>query len=354
MSKIAQLVNDRIYVLRRLVPILSFIIPILTLYYIHPKSFEGDPTWEGNWQGRFFYFFFLWLALLEIISGWERPEASRPWRIRSKRTIVLALFLLLPTVYVMATQFYGLNSAIIDFARINGVPNALLMPLTVEYLVFAALFAVIILLSFGIRGLADFSIPTVFLMAIGALYAVDILYPGGTFTPFQILVPATATLSMGLLNALGYSATMELTTHPYYGSTPRLMVEDSMGRRACPFSIAWPCAGVESLIIFTLTILLFLKRSAIPMKQRAVYFIFGALVTYFINIVRIATIFVISIPCGSTMDEVWRFHNIYGQLFSISWIIAYPWIIIATRLLWKKILLKRAARDTGTNPLQSS
>jgi len=337
MLKIAHLVKDKIYVVRKLVPVLSFIIPILMLYYLHPESFEGDPTWEGNWQGRFFYFFFLWLALLEIISSWERLDAPKPWRLRSTRTLVLAVFLLLPTAYVLTTQFYGLNSTIIDFARINGVPNALLMPLTVEYLVFATLFAAIILLTFGVRGLADFSIPAAFLIVIGAVYSVDILYPGGTFTPFQILVPATATLSMGLLNALGYNASMEFTTHPYYGSTPRLIVADSIGRRACPFSIAWPCAGVESLIIYTLTILLFLRRSGIPMKQRAVYFVLGALVTYFINIVRIATIFVISIPCGSTMNEVWRFHNIYGQLFSISWIIAYPWIVIATRILWKKI-----------------
>ncbi|MCK4433881.1 exosortase/archaeosortase family protein, partial [Candidatus Bathyarchaeota archaeon] len=107
--------------------------------------------------------------------------------------------------------------------------------------------------------------------------------------------------------------------------------------QACPFLIAWPCAGVESLIIYTLVILLFLKESLIPWKQRIVYFAIGAIVTYFINVLRIVTIFVISIPCHSTQNAVWRFHNIYGQLYSIAWIISYPLIIIGTRVLWQKI-----------------
>ena len=56
------------------------------------------------------------------------------------------------------------------------------------------------------------------------------------------------------------------------------------------FDIGWPCAGVESLIIYTVTTSLFLKNSKFSSMQKFAYFIFGAIVTYLINILRITTI----------------------------------------------------------------
>jgi hypothetical protein len=53
---------------------------------------------------------------------------------------------------------------------------------------------------------------------------------------------------------------------------------------------------------------------------------------------RIATIFMI----GAGGGDIYPFHNYYGPLYSISWIISYPLVIIATRALWTKIALGRA------------
>jgi len=110
--------------------------------------------------------------------------------------------------------------------------------------------------------------------------------------------------------------------------------------KSARFGIAWPCAGVESLIIYTVTILLFLKKTAIPWKHGIIYFIIGAIITYFINILRIVTIFLLAAKYGTQSPEVWSFHDFYGQLYSITWIISYPLIIIGTRSLWSKIRKK--------------
>jgi exosortase/archaeosortase family protein len=123
------------------------------------------------------------------------------------------------------------------------------------------------------------------------------------------------------------------------GLMPFLLVQDPMDpiNRMAGYMIGWPCAGIESLIIYTMVILLFLSKSAIPLKLKIVYFFVGAVVTYFINVLRIVTIFLIAINGG----DVAAFHDYYGQLYSISWIISYPLILIGINALWTKIKERR-------------
>jgi exosortase/archaeosortase family protein len=268
-----------------------------------------------------------------VILNWEKLQKSKMNRLLSIRTITFIIALLLPTIYVVAANYYGINALIVDLARKINVPFADLMPLSTEYLVLTVFFALIILLEYGIYCLMDFSVSILFLGIIGGIYTATYLYPFGKFWPFQILVPTTATLAANVLNLMGYETKMSfITDNPKYGSMTYLEISDSQGRFA-RFGIAWACAGVESLLIYTVTILLFLKKIPVPWKHKAVYFVIGAIVTYFINILRIITIVMISMNQGDWM----AFHNFYGQLYSITWIVSYPLIIIGSRALWRKI-----------------
>ena len=291
--------------------------------------------------------FFLWLVSLEIILGWEEIQTNKVDKLRSVRTFAFIIALLLPTIYVLIANFLGLNSALVDLAKQSGMGSvwAEFMPLSVEYLVFGVIFAVISLIEYGKERLGDFSISTLLLFAVGTLYIIDNFYPYGRFTPFQFLVLPTTSLAANALNLMGYETTLSfINNHPVYGSIPHLAVKDSQGFWR-GFGIAWPCAGVESLLIYTVTILLFLKKTPIPWKHRIVYFVIGAIVTYFINILRIVTIFTIAINGGDFM----RFHDYYGQLYSITWIISYPLIIIGSRLLWRKIRNWKVINDGSRN-----
>jgi exosortase/archaeosortase family protein len=78
--------------------------------------------------------------------------------------------------------------------------------------------------------------------------------------------------------------------------------------------------------------LLFLKKSDIPRLHKAIYFAVGAAVTYFINILRIVTLFLLGLSGG----DVWTFHDYYGQFYSAIWIMTYPLIIIGSQALWSK------------------
>jgi len=134
-------------------------------------------------------------------------------------------------------------------------------------------------------------------------------------------------------------------TDPKYGWMPQLFAYDPKNfTRNANFAIGWPCAGIDSLLLYTITILLFLKKSNIPLWQRAVYFIFGAIVTYLINIWRIATIFVVAINTGVNSLQTQRFHEYYGPLCSMMWITFYPLMMIGSLALWRIIKNRRLVK----------
>jgi len=171
------------------------------------------------------------------------------------------------------------------------------------------------------------------------VYLIDIMYPYGYFSPFQAVVPLTASLAAGVLNWMGY-----LTSFGFSSTynAPILTVSDSLGHPLKAYVIGWPCAGVQSLLIYTFVMLVFFKKAAIPLWQKIVYFVVGGLITYGINILRIVSIYLIYINNLSqgpaAADQAARlFHNYYGGLYSIAWIIAYPLIIIGSRMLWNRI-----------------
>jgi exosortase/archaeosortase family protein len=163
-----------------------------------------------------------------------------------------------------------------------------------------------------------------FAALVGVLFAIDNIFPYGEFTPFQLLVPTTTSLAGGVLGLVGNSVLLgtEIST-----GMPTLDVAGPLGQ--VKFAIAWPCAGVESLLIFTAVSLLFLKRMKMSWKAKIGFFALGAAITYFINVLRIAVIFTLGMQFGEKSIQVQDFHFIYGPLLAMAWIVSYPLILLA-------------------------
>lgn len=275
--------------------------------------------------------FFIWLIALEFILGWETIELKITKQ-NKIRALLYGFILFLPTMYVIVESYFGLTSSIAGWAQQNGVVFFEWMPLAVEYFAFSVLFLLAVGVSFGRKGLTGFLLPALFVALVGALYAIDNAYPYGSFTPFQMLVPTTTNLASGVLGLMGNSAVVgtDLAT-----GMPTIDVTGQLG--TAKFAIAWPCAGIEGLLIFTAVALLFLKRMRLSLKAKVGFFAFGAAVTYFINVLRISTIFTIAMQYGVNSSQVQDFHYYYGPLYSMMWIVSYPMIILALTGFWKKV-----------------
>ena len=317
-------------ILIKLMPLIAFAVPLGLLYFLSSGSFEL------MWKGRTFQLFFVWLVALEFILSWETIQSKINLQ-HKRRLLVFVITLLIPTVYVIFEYYLGLNSAVVNWSAQNGVTWADSMPLAIEYLVFSLSFSATVFLSFGKKGIKGFALPALFVALVGVLYTIDNVFPYGQFTPFQILVPTTASLAAGVLGLMGYGVVSgtEIAT-----GMPTLQVTGALG--TAKFAIAWPCAGIESLLIFTAVSLLFLKRMNISWKAKIGYFAFGAAITYFINVLRIATIFTIGTQYGVDSNQVQAFHFYYGPLYAMAWIVSFPLIILVSQGLWRKIKTRKS------------
>lgn len=342
--------------LMRLLPLIAFVPPFLILYSLDPGSFEQ------TWKGRTFYLFFLWLVTLELIMNWDKVPKFKTTKVRSVRTAAFISALLLPTIYIISANYLGINKAIENWATTYNVRSDLVgwVPLSIEYLVFTVLFALIAYLEFGIRHMKDSALSTLFLAAIGIIYTIDNFYPDGRFTLFQLPVPITTQLAASVLNLMGHATRITGVTSSTSGWLSILHVIDPKTGIDIiwpPIAIAWPCAGVESLIIYTVTILVFLGGSAIAWKHRVIYFAVGAIITFFINVLRIVTLFTIALQYGSQSTQFNDFHSYYGQLYSITWIMFYPLIIVGSQFLWNRVksgINEKVVRDTSDLPLPTA
>lgn len=315
-----------------LLPLIGFGVALLWSYLLQPQSFEV------MWKGRTFQLFFAWLIGLELILGWETLQHNKLGNRLSARSLLFAVSLLLPTVFVIMLSYGSGNAFLANLFQQNGVFWWNDMPVAVEYLVFAGLFSLTIFLSFGVKGVKSFSVPIFFLAIVGAIFVIDSVFPYDQFTPFQMIVPTTTILAANTLSFMGYNTNLDLS----HGSLPQLTVVDPLNPlKTATFAIAWPCAGIESLLIFTVTILLFLKRMPISWKAKAGYFAIGAGVTYFINVMRIVSIYLVALGGG----DVNFFHSTYGPLYAIPWIVSYPLVILGTQSLWRRFIKK----ENGTS-----
>ena len=326
----------------KLLPLFAFVAPLALLYGLNPAdpflNLSPQDSFQLMWKGRTFELFFVWLVALEFILNWEIFKSKISKQSKTKLAAV-AVSLVLPSLFVISEYYFGLNAAIANFSLQNSVQFSNSMPLAIEYLVFLALFCLTIFLSFGKKGLAGFALPALFVALVGVLYTIDNVFPYGEFTPFQILVPTTATLAARVLGLMGCTTSMVMQN-----GMPTLTAIGPLG--TAKFAIAWPCAGIESFLIFTAVVLVFLQQMPISWKAKAGYFIVGATVTYFINVMRIVTIFTIGMQYGINSNQVQTFHFYYGPLYAIAWIVSYPLIILASQGLWRKIKAGKSAQTT--------
>jgi thaumarchaeosortase len=315
------------------------IVLLVILDYFNLESialFNEKFFFDYTWKGRLFLLFFLWLFVLETSLNWENQSKEdseiKPINFRIIASFLCAIF---PLIYIISVNFLGLDQTIInlgdmlrgEYWRANflgdlGYLLGAAWPLLVEYLVFTVSFLATILLAYGKGGLKKFGITLAFISGVSAVYFLDTIFPYGVFKPLQMLALPTAACAAALLDILGYSFTLSFS--PGVDAMP--IIRTQAGGRSFSVGIAWPCAGVHSLFLYTLIILLLFKKSDISRFRKMVYFIVGAIGTYSVNILRIIVYFRVLVNQG--LDAAQTFHNVHAELLFVAWILLYILLII--------------------------
>jgi len=330
-------------------------LPIVTLVFLDYFNMEGynygwnpstnsfDPwsntylnqnfSFEVTWKGRLFYLMFLWFLVIEAAMDWDKIVDSQP---RNRRIIAISLIVaLIPMVYILATNFFGLDLELLKIGRYSLsihssnadlTPSDFLhlgWPLSLEYLVFTVFFMSAITLAYKFRGLKVFSISFALLGGIGVAYMLDTLFPFGVFRPLQEFALPTAATATALFDILGYNVMMNFPYRLGESLLPSITV--TVGPKIASVSIAWACAGVHSLLLYVLIIAVFFKKTTISAFRKLAYFIIGLFGTFFVNVLRVFSVILIMLESGNAAGM--EFHNTWGELFSFVWIFLYILLI---------------------------
>jgi thaumarchaeosortase len=323
-----------------------FIAAIVLLMALDYLNIESTPWFNDHgfffdytWKGRLFLLFFLWLFVLEFMNIKRSTEDQTPPRNKIK-TILAIVCAAIPLIYIFSFNFLGFSETVLDVgSAIRGEYWLEYAPdpyyslhvdwiLVAEYLMFTLSFLASIIFAYGKTGLKNFSITLGLIAGISLVYMLDTFYPYGLFRPFQMLTIPTAGLAAAFLEMLGYN--FSLTYQPGPSNVPKIMLytpfQDGVAHAIGNVGIGWPCAGVHSLFLYTLIALLLFKRSEISRFRKLIYFIVGAIGTYFFNILRILTYFILLYYDGREVAQT--FHDVYGELYSVIWILSYMLIVI--------------------------
>ncbi len=331
-------------------------LPILTLAFLDYYNMEGynyryngltngfEPwnntylsqtfSFDVTWKGRLFYLVFLWFLVIESATEWQRITDSQP---RNRRLIVASLICaIIPIIYILATNFFGLDLELLKIGRYtigihslgsSGEPSDFLhlqWPLSLEYMVFAVFFMSAVILAYKPKGLKVFSISFALLGGIAVAYMIDTIFPFGVFRPLQEMTLPTAATTAALFDILGYNVMLTYPVHSGASLLPSLTV--SMGGKTASVAIAWACAGVHSLLLYVLVILVFFKRTNISSFRKLSYFIIGLFGTFFANVLRVFSIIIVMMQYGQEAGMV--FHNSYGELYGFTFIFSFILIIV--------------------------
>jgi len=323
---------------------------LIVLDYFNIESIglfnERGFYFDYTWKGRMFYLFFLWLFVLESISNWKKLSKSDSEARPKGRHRVLAILIcaIIPTIYIISVNFLGLGQTILkigdairgDYWKAHSIYWRLILegdwPLSLEYLVFTVSLLSSIALAYGKRGLETFSISLALIAGISVAYMIDTIHPYGNFRPFQMLALPTAAYASVLLEILGYRFALYFLPGPE--SMPVMTTIDGPRRSA---AIAWPCAGVQSLFLYALIILLLFRKLDIPRFRKTIFFIVGAVGTYTVNALRIVYYFIVLINDGPNTASA--FHDTYGELFFVAWVLIYIFLIVCIQ---KFMLIEKA------------
>jgi thaumarchaeosortase len=330
---------DKPFLLQTILFFAAFVVPLIIIYRLDAGSFDY------LWKGRAPYLLFLWLLLLEAALGWKKLKTEPP-KFWTKKTLLAAVILLLPTVYALGLNF-GLQDGIVELGKAVGVPAEQFgewylthsWPFSFEYILFAVFFVTSIWLLYSARGLKIFAVSSFFIGGVGIFYMIDTFYPYGTFTFLQAFVPVTVSGAIFILNVLGYGTTT------FSGGTDGLGLTVTGANSSYSAIVSWSCAGSHSLFLYSFMIMLFLRGTSISRTRKIIYVVAGAAGTFLVNILRIVAILLAGVNSGASLAAT--FHEFYGEFFFIAWMFIYLSLIflIETRLI-PKISNKQPAKPS--------
>ncbi len=289
-------------------------IPVLVLFALAPGSFEL--SWAGFGKlGRGGLFFVLFFLAFEVL-GFRKRARIKVTRLRKIALYGIVVAALSYFVAVGASEwFLNLVYSLGPPGGAGGGSNSWLM--SVDYSTFALYIFGLAIVLFGLRAIKAVITPILLSAAMLVFYLLDAFFPYGQIGPLQFWANF-------IVAAVGLLA--RLFGLPIYGFSNYLTIDGTKG--FFRLAVYWPSVGVQSMIIYSVVMLVIAAKLDIPTKRKAIYAAVGVLGTIFLNVLRIFTIAYYGYAYATSGQQLDAFHNSIGEVLFPVWIALFMVLVL--------------------------
>jgi thaumarchaeosortase len=292
-----------------------FAMPVALLFVLAPQTFMWFWPGMGNLGrgGFLFVLFFLGFELMDF------RKTAKP-RVNGTRKIAIAILVILALFYFGAVAAVGqFTDSIYGIGRALGVSedvkNSWLM--ATDYMALTAYLVGLAVAFFGWRSIPKIITGIVLSAGMMIFFLLDALFPYDKLWFLQAWAIFIVAAVSFLMRGLGF---------PVFGVGNSLTISGAHG--VWRLFVFWPSVGVESMLIFSLVMIVLAAKLSAPKKRKIIYAVVGAVGTVFLNVVRISIISYYGVCCATSSEGLDAFHNTIGQFLYPVWIIAYLYIVL--------------------------
>jgi thaumarchaeosortase len=288
-------------------------LPVLVLFALAPETFEL--FWSGAGKlgrgGLFLVLFFLGFDLLDL------PKGKIEWA--RGRKIIVALTVAVGVLYfIEVAPGQSLTNAIYSVGRTLGAhgdvsnPNSVSFLMATDYLAFTFYLAALTAALFSKNTILRVITPFALSAGMMIFYALDAFFPYDTLGPLQFWANFIVAAVVFLAKLFGLSI---------YGFANRLNI---VGLHAyCPLVVFWPSVGVQSMLIYSVVMVVLAAKLQAPRNRKLAYAAIGIAGTVFLNVIRIFSITYYGYAYAATCNQVNDFHNVIGEVLFPIWIVVF-------------------------------
>jgi thaumarchaeosortase len=181
-----------------------------------------------------------------------------------------------------------------------------------DYLALTVYLVALTAALFGIGAIQRVVTPFALSVGMMVFYMLDAFFPYDTLGPLQFWANFIVAAVVFLARLFGL---------PIYGFANHLNI---FGLHAfCPLIVFWPSVGVQSMLIYSVVMVVLAAKLQAPRNRRLIYAIIGVVGTVLLNVVRIFSIAYYGYAYAATCNQVNDFHNAIGEILFPIWIVVF-------------------------------
>lgn len=258
---------------------------IVTLLLIAPIVFTliaYHDTFYLSWNvGRGGFLFAMVFIAAEVVGSNQE--------INSKKFYLIIGLLSLTVAYFIAIEELGLKESIRSAAPIYNVQIQESWTLMWDFIIMVLYVSICLSILYGKKGYKIAPAGLVFITGIVVILSLDAFFPKDTLGPLQYIVPIYLQIDEGVIRLID-SSIMDLGPDgPLVSARGNMLTLNGL-QGSMNLIVFWPSAGVHSMIIYSLIMLIFFLKMRIPLKRKLTYFVIGTIGTTVINIIRILSL----------------------------------------------------------------